>query len=114
MTATEIEVGKRFSRVAFKMQTPKPKLDRAEGMERWETEGRREQQGGGGAGQDYSSPGCWPRHSLTQRSTCPAQPLFSSVLKGGTACQCKWRLSSRYVYHLPFLAITKQSAFISA
>lgn len=35
MTATEIEVGKRFSRVAFKMQTPKPKLDRAEGMERW-------------------------------------------------------------------------------
>lgn len=40
MTATEIEVGKRFSRVAFKMQTPKPKLDRAEGMERWQNEGR--------------------------------------------------------------------------
>lgn len=87
------------------MQTPKPKLDRAEGMVG--RLGNTEQ----GAGLQFAWALTFPY--TTQHVSCLAREYRGG--SHGTACQCKWEAQgSSYVYHLPFPAITKQSAFISA
>lgn len=107
MTATEIEVGKRFRFRGLLLKCKHPNqssIGQKAWLGGWGTPNRE---------QDYSSPGPW--HSLTQRSTCPAWQGSIGERSPGTACQCKWEAQgSSYVYHLPFPAITKQSAFISA